>query len=91
MGGKPIAEERSLEFDLLVCTRSDSFDRATNLTTNLQLAGQVAEYLEANPEFSKDDYGYNINQNDVDAELLLQDDRYTIIALHLVVGKYDNT
>lgn len=91
MGGKPVAEERVHKFDILVCTRSEHYDDATNLTDNLALAGALAEYLEANTVFYDDTCGYAHDPEELEAELLLQDNEFTIIALHLTVTKYYHT
>jgi len=88
--GKPIAEERDHQFDLLICTKSDVYDEEANQVANIQLAADVAEWLEANPSFSDATYNYELDPETLDAELLLQDDRFTIIALHVGVTKYSH-
>ena len=89
--GKPAAEDLIHQFDLLVVTETAVFDRETNRETNLLLASQVADHIYNNPVFSDATYNYSIDGDTLDVELLLQDDRFTVIVIHLYVEKHHHS
>jgi len=79
---KPLGIKNHL-FDILICTKSDSFDKKTSQNTNLQHASALLDYIEANLTFTEStkDFIIDRDQNPPEARLLMQDNKFTIVVI----------
>ncbi len=89
--GRPAAQEPYHQFDLLVITESQLLEKKTSKNLNLQLAAQVAAYLQTSYIWKPLSGAgvYELDREELDARLILQDARFTVIALGLKI--YDRT
>ena len=82
--GKPAAVEESYSLDILTVVDSQIYDREDN--TNLSLAGSLARLLKANRTFQdKDENWWAFLPEDITAEMVVQDPKHTVIAIHLEI------
>ena len=72
-----------MRFDIIVITESNSFNRKTKTNDNLKTAADLMNYLDKNPGFGYLTYSFLSDQESLSGEMYLQNDRYTIILLHL--------
>lgn len=83
-------------FDVLVISESKTFDKTKSVQDNLKYAGDLLRYCNENLVFDYEGDSYIFNRDiyqsqesdhPFTAEMILQNDRYTIIAVHLSVLK----
>jgi len=96
IAGKPIAEDRTQQFDCLIITASHAFNKPGKQLDALEISSKLAEWLidddNINFNLTEDDeilerfYIYN-GDDDITARMILQDNRYTVIALSVLVGR----
>ena len=82
--GNPAAIEESYQFDILTSVDSQIYDREDN--TNLSLAGSLARLLKANRAFQDtDENDWAFLPEEITAEMVVQDPKHTVIAIHLEI------
>lgn len=89
ISGQPVAEDRTQQFDCLIITASHAFNKASKQLSALQIAANLAEWLidDDNLVFTYNDERFYTIRDDVSARMILQDNRYTVIALSVNIGR----
>jgi len=91
ISGNPVSEERENQFDLLVITESRSFDRKTKQTNNLATVSTLAEWLVHDDNicfiYNGERFWIQNGDPDISARTIVQDNRFTVIALSIAVKR----
>ena len=75
-------------FNILVITESQAFEDNESTNNNLEEAEAVCRFLSENPSFRPADASPgSFVVTDIDAEMLSQDRRFTVIALHTTINQ----
>lgn len=75
------------KFDILIVTESASFDKELSAANNLELCEDAGFYLDENASFRFEEYDYLIDRDTLEAERIFQDNRFTIVAIHLQIKR----
>lgn len=88
-------KEKRMQFDVLVVTETRTFDKGQNTESNLKIASDLMEYCNENLVFSgsdgtnycfnRDIYNSNEREHPFTCDLIVQDSRFTVIAVHLSI------
>jgi hypothetical protein len=85
--GRPAAQEKFHQMDLLVVTESQVLDKVTHKNANMALSSEVIDYLADRHLFTAPGLSgtYEISREQMDARTILITDRFTIIAISLYI------
>lgn len=88
--GRPAAQEKEHQFDLLIITQNSTTTMLTSNLSNLDLSSNVAQYLKENYLFVANGRKgtYEVMREEMIARTILNDDRFCIIALQTFIKDY---
>lgn len=82
----PLAEQATHRADLLIVTKSDSFNKNDNRDNNMQLTEQVVnDYLGSNSKWEYQDYPFNIDTEDLFLRVASIDNKFAITIVELTI------
>lgn len=81
MEGTPAAEIPSVQIDLIVVTKSDTFDKQNNAIANMQLTEQICTYLQNNQTIGSGTW--TIDTETINSKVLALDNKFAIVRIQL--------
>lgn len=78
---KPVGPQPDINLDIIVITKSDSFDKVTNQNNNMQLTEDVYKFILKNPHLSDDDKSWQILFENLEIKLVAIDSKFAVVVI----------
>lgn len=81
----PLRETAEFNNDIIIITKSDSFDMQTNAANNMQLAEKIVNYLGKNYSWTYSSLPWTLDTEQVSVRTAAIDNKFAIVVVRLVL------